>query len=162
MLGRKRREQNANFIKVGSKWWNPGDVLMAHAPNEPHLASELGDLILDYQGGGLAPRNTSALNRPVSSEDLEKTSEVLEAAIEVLKALGPNWDMLHMVLITSCEETFGRPISELLDVEKAVLRSTTEAAVRLYRAGENDSVIKILGFGIAAFSRAFDWDQHGA
>lgn len=161
MLGRKRREQNAALIKVGSKWWNPGDVLMAHAPSEPLLSRELGDLILDYQGGSLMPRNIAALNRPVSSKDLEKNSEVMEAAIEVLKGLGPNWDMLHMVLITSCEEAFSRPIGELLDVEKAVLRSTTEAAVRLYRAGENDSVIKILGFGIALFSRAYDWDNQG-
>lgn len=159
MVGRRRREEREALIKVGSKWWNPGDVLMAHAPSEPNLANELGDLMLDYQGGGLMPRNISALTRPVSSDDLEKTSEVMEAAIEVLKELGPNWEMLHMVLITSCEDVFDRPISELLDVEKAILRSTTEAAVRLYRAGENDSVIKILGFGIAAFSRAYDWDQ---
>jgi hypothetical protein len=67
--------------------------------------------------------------------------------------------MLHAVLAASCEREFNVQVSDILDVERAVLQATTEATCRLVDSGSHESAAKILIFGISLFSRARAWNH---
>ena len=145
---------------------DPSDILIASASERSLKQSQIGDLILDYQGGGLLGSEEAGgyIRSSPSEGDLERAQEVTESVLALLTEIGPVFDLLQQLLITRTLEVLGREGQELSATEHAVLDATATAVCLLSekwrRGGATvEDVMRVVVVGTTLAVRTATWES---
>ncbi|MDA2974002.1 MAG: hypothetical protein O2986_05570 [Actinomycetota bacterium] len=142
---------------------DPSDIIIASASERAMRESQIGDLILDYQGGGIAGSAAAlAYMRSAPTEDeIERAKEITRSVLELLTEVGAVFNLLNPLLIVKTLEVLGREGQDLSSTEYGVLEATATAVCHLAgrRDATMDDVMRVVVVGTTLGVRTATWES---